>query len=119
MILVEGVYPARPELRRYVDLAIYVETPRAEREGRLRARGQDEAARIARWMAAEEWYEREQRGASARTSSGGAMTPNPRGRRRSLTLHRVAPSIGGRAIRGENRGAAVWPWSGEDRRRDA
>lgn len=61
VILVEGVYSARPELRGYVDLAIYVETPRAERERRLRARGQDEAGWIARWMAAEEWYEREHR----------------------------------------------------------
>lgn len=59
VILVEGVYSARPELRGYVDIAIYVDTPRAERERRLWARGQDEEVWIARWLAAEEWYERE------------------------------------------------------------
>ena len=61
VVLVEGCYAARPELRALVDLTIYVETPRAERERRVRAREQDEDVWIARWMAAEDWYEEHHR----------------------------------------------------------
>ena len=56
IVLVEGVYATRPELRRLLDLAIFVETPRAERMRRMRARGQDSDSWIARWMVAEDWY---------------------------------------------------------------
>ncbi|MGH7924361.1 MAG: uridine kinase family protein [Candidatus Binatus sp.] len=60
IILVEGVYSARPELRPFVDFAIFVDTPRAERLRRMVARGH--LARdpkndwLKPWMAAEDWY---------------------------------------------------------------
>jgi len=56
IVIVEGVYSTRPELRAVFDVAIFVETPRDERMRRMRARGRDSASWIERWMAAEEWY---------------------------------------------------------------
>jgi uridine kinase len=57
IVLVEGVYLLRRELRPYWDLAVYVDTPRDLRQARLYARGENDAGWIARWTAAEDYYE--------------------------------------------------------------
>jgi uridine kinase len=60
IVLVEGVYSARPELRPLIDLAIFVETPRDERRKRILARGHLNRDInndwLTPWMAAEDWY---------------------------------------------------------------
>ncbi len=56
IVLTEGVYSSRPELRDLIDLAIFVETPRATRLARMKARAQNDTRWIERWMAAEDWY---------------------------------------------------------------
>ena len=58
IVLVEGVYLLRRELRPYWNLAIYVDTPRELRQARLHARGENDAGWIERWAAAEDYYER-------------------------------------------------------------
>src|SRR6202050_3776694 len=56
IILIEGVYSTRPELRQLLDVAIFIDTPREERLRRMRARPQENTSWIERWMAAEDWY---------------------------------------------------------------
>ena len=60
IILVEGVFSSRPELRAFTDLAIFVDTPREERLRRMRARGHlardPENNWLLPWMAVEDWY---------------------------------------------------------------
>ncbi len=60
VILIEGVYSTRPELRPLIDIAIFVETPRDERRKRMLARGhlKNDIKNdwLAPWMAAEDWY---------------------------------------------------------------
>ena len=65
MVLVEGVYLLRRELRAYWDFSIYVDTPRELRQARLRARGENDEGWIARWAAAEDYYERVENPAQA------------------------------------------------------
>lgn len=55
-ILVEGVYVARPELRRYYDVCVLVETPERVREGRQQARADASKAWLERWEDAERYY---------------------------------------------------------------
>ncbi|MFE5138406.1 uridine kinase [Streptomyces fagopyri] len=58
VVLVEGVYTARPELADYYDLIVYVDTPREESMRRLRERGDDHGPIDweSRWRLAEEHY---------------------------------------------------------------
>jgi uridine kinase len=56
VVIVEGVYSSRPELRPLLDAAIFIDTPREERLRRMLSRGQDAGGWIQRWMAAEDWY---------------------------------------------------------------
>lgn len=58
IVLVEGVYTARPELVDHYDLVVYVDTPPEESMRRLRARGDDHGPIDweARWRLAEEHY---------------------------------------------------------------
>lgn len=56
VVIVEGVYSTRPELRALLDAAIFIDTPREERVRRMRSRGQNAGGWIERWMAAEDWY---------------------------------------------------------------
>jgi uridine kinase len=60
IILVEGVFSSRPELRAFTDSAIFVDTPREERLRRMRARGHlardPENSWLLPWMAVEDWY---------------------------------------------------------------
>jgi uridine kinase len=57
LVIVEGVYLLRPRLRRYWDLAIYVDAARGLRQRRMHARGQNDVGWISRWAAAEDYYE--------------------------------------------------------------
>lgn len=56
VIVVEGVYVLRPQLRTHFDLTVFVDTPRDERLLRCRARAENPDEWIERWMAAEDWY---------------------------------------------------------------
>jgi uridine kinase len=56
IVIIEGVYSTRPELRELLDVAIFIDTPRDERLRRMRARPQGSTSWIERWMAAEDWY---------------------------------------------------------------
>ena len=56
IILVEGVFSTRPELREFLEVAIFIETPRDERIRRMVARPQPSMSWMNQWMAAEDWY---------------------------------------------------------------
>ena len=56
IIIVEGVYSIRPELRKYYDLCIWIETSERERLRRQIARGENTIEWIQRWAAAEIFY---------------------------------------------------------------
>ncbi|MFD8568472.1 uridine kinase [Streptomyces sp. NPDC059639] len=58
IVVVEGVYTARPELAGFYDLLVYVDTPPEESMRRLRERGHDHGPLDweARWREAEEHY---------------------------------------------------------------
>jgi uridine kinase len=60
IILVEGVFSSRPELRAFTDFVIFVDAPREERLRRVRARGylarDRENSWLLPWMAVEDWY---------------------------------------------------------------
>jgi len=59
IVIVEGCYAARPELRSYYHVIIVVETPEQERVQRQRARADASPAWLARWDAAEQYYLRQ------------------------------------------------------------
>ena len=56
VVVVEGVYVARPALRGYYDVIVAVEAPPELGLERRLARGENEPEQIERWRAAEEWY---------------------------------------------------------------
>jgi uridine kinase len=56
LLLVEGVYSSRPELREYADLVLWVTTSEEERVRRQFERRQNQGVWIKRWMAAESYY---------------------------------------------------------------
>ncbi|MER5762709.1 uridine kinase [Streptomyces sp. NPDC002082] len=56
VVIVEGVYSARPELTPHYDLTAYVDTPRDVCLQRVRARGENSEEWILRWRAAEDHY---------------------------------------------------------------
>jgi uridine kinase len=57
IVLVEGVYSSRPELRPMLDAVIFVEAPRVERLRRIFARDASSSTDwITPWMTAEDWY---------------------------------------------------------------
>jgi uridine kinase len=56
IVIVEGVFSMRPELRPLLDIAIFIETRREERVRRMSARPQPSTSWMARWIAAEDWY---------------------------------------------------------------
>lgn len=55
VLIVEGVYAMRPELRDSYDFTVYVDTPRDTRLSRLSKRP-DDPVWVERWAEAEEWY---------------------------------------------------------------
>ncbi|MBX3013901.1 MAG: (d)CMP kinase [Caldilineaceae bacterium] len=56
IILIEGCYAARPELRAYYDVLIWVETPERKRMVRQTARADATSTWLERWDAAERYY---------------------------------------------------------------
>jgi uridine kinase len=56
IVIIEGVFSMRPELRPLIDVTIFIETPRDERVRRMSARAQPSTSWMARWVAAENWY---------------------------------------------------------------
>jgi len=57
VVLVEGVYSSRPELRAMLDAAIVIDAPRDERLRRVLARGPNPFGDwMTPWMSAEDWY---------------------------------------------------------------
>lgn len=56
IILIDGVYSFRPELRKFYDYSIFVDTPKAECLDRLVKRGENTDEWIRRWRAAEDYY---------------------------------------------------------------
>jgi uridine kinase len=56
LLIVEGVYTSRPELRDLADLVVWVTTSEAERVRRQVARAENADIWIQRWMAAENHY---------------------------------------------------------------
>lgn len=61
VILVDGVYSIRPELRQYYAVAVYIDTPKKKRLERILARGYEDSSWIKSWMMAEQWYEKHMR----------------------------------------------------------
>ena len=56
VVIIEGVYTIRPQLRALWDLRVFLEVPRALRLARMLARAENTPAQIARFMAAEDYY---------------------------------------------------------------
>jgi uridine kinase len=56
VVVVDGVYVARPALCGYLDLIVVVDAPRELCLARQLERGENEPEQIERWRAAEEWY---------------------------------------------------------------
>ena len=56
VVIVEGVYTTRPELRPYFSVMVYVHAPREVRLARLLDRGYPDISWVDHWMAAEDWY---------------------------------------------------------------
>ena len=57
IVLVEGVYSSRPELRPMLDAIIVVDAPRDERLRRVLARDPNSVSDwLSAWMSAEDWY---------------------------------------------------------------
>ena len=56
IILVDGVYSFRPELRAFYGYSVLVDTPRAECLARLVERGENTEESIRSWRAAEDYY---------------------------------------------------------------
>ncbi len=61
LVIVEGVYSMRPELRPFYAATVYVDTPRDRRLERMRNRGNEDVSWLDHWMAAEDWYEEHER----------------------------------------------------------
>lgn len=55
VLVIEGVYAMRPELREAYDVTVYVDTPSETRLSRLSMRP-DNPVWVKRWAEAEEWY---------------------------------------------------------------
>lgn len=56
VVIIEGVYSLRPELRKFYDVMVLVNTDPALRDSRIRARGENSTAWIQRWSDSEAYY---------------------------------------------------------------
>ena len=56
IVIVEGVYSTRPELRKYYDLCLWVQTSEFERSRRQMERDENTSEWVRRWTAAEIFY---------------------------------------------------------------
>jgi uridine kinase len=58
IVLVEGVYSSRPELRPILDATIFIEAPRVERIRRIKSRNPNEPTNwLTPWLSAEDYYQ--------------------------------------------------------------
>jgi uridine kinase len=58
IVLVEGVYSSRPQLRPMLDATIFVEAPRVERIRRIKSRNPNEPTNwLTPWLSAEDYYQ--------------------------------------------------------------
>ena len=83
VVIVEGVYSTRAELRPLFGVTVYVDTPREQRAARMTARGYDNLDWLDHWMAAEDWYVRHHRPAEGADlvidGSGSGPSASPAG----------------------------------------
>ena len=56
VVIVEGVYSTRPELRPFFAVTAFVNTPRQQRLARMLSRMYEDTGWVERWMAAEDSY---------------------------------------------------------------
>ena len=56
VVIVEGVYAMRPEIRCFYDLKLYVETPKTLRKSRIDNRKYPDESWVSYWMDLEDWY---------------------------------------------------------------
>ena len=56
VVIVEGVYSTRPQLRPYFSVMVYVDAPRDVRLARLRDGRYPDITWVDHWMAGEDWY---------------------------------------------------------------
>jgi uridine kinase len=56
VVIVEGVFSTRPELRPLLGVTVYVDTSPEVRVARMRARRYEDLNWLESWMAAEDWY---------------------------------------------------------------
>lgn len=56
VVLIEGVYSTRPQLRPYYGATVYVHTPREDRIARMLDRDYEDVSWVQHWMAVEDWY---------------------------------------------------------------
>lgn len=56
VVIIEGVYSNRSEIRNFFDRTIYVDTPESVRRARIEARQQNPLELRERWLAAEQYY---------------------------------------------------------------
>lgn len=56
VVIVEGVYAMRPEIRCFYDLKFYVETPKRQRKSRIDNRKYPDESWVSHWMGLEDWY---------------------------------------------------------------
>lgn len=56
VVIVEGVFSTRPELRPLLGVTVYVDASREVRVAHMRARRYEDLNWLESWMAAEEWY---------------------------------------------------------------
>jgi uridine kinase len=56
LVVVEGVHAADRRCRTFLDIIVFVTTPRQIRWERMMTRGQNDPDQILRWLAAEDWY---------------------------------------------------------------
>lgn len=56
IVIVEGVYTMREDLRSFYDLTVFVDAPRPLRLRRMVSRAANDRAMIQKWMAAEDYY---------------------------------------------------------------
>ena len=61
LVVVEGVFSTRPELRSDFGVTVYVDTPRDQRLARMLGRQYEDMSWLEDWMAAEDWYEEHER----------------------------------------------------------
>lgn len=56
LVIIDGVFTIRPELRSFYSATVFIDTPREQRLERLLSRSYDDISWIEHWTSAEDWY---------------------------------------------------------------